>query len=224
MSEYNEYVVKAAKYLDEYAKKGTFPWIPIDWRSKINVDTLDMSSVRQCILGQLHPDDYDGAVRNLTNHDRSAFYELDTAFSGYGADWKGYIKDTRPNLRVDSQWSHAYGRDVTIKALIEIDNAKHVVYAVNDSGNIWVKSEADFLDGRTEIVKLGLKKGDQITFKDYTGDAMFYWCSDDLVIRVENSEIGHSSLKYYRESYGTPRKGVLSQDVRFEKISNAWTK
>lgn len=221
MVEYRNSVVKAAEYLDGYAEKGTFSWLTTDWRDKIDLDTLSMVSCNSCILGQLHPNGYDGAVGDLCKVNNASWYGVDGAFSTFTSDWKEYIKGTRSGLRVDSVWSHSFGRDVTVKALIEIDNAKHVVYAVNESGAIWVMGETDFLDGRTEIVKLDLKKGDQVTFKSYTGNAMFYWCSDDLVIRVEGSEIGHSSLEYYATCYGTASRGDRSQAVRFEKIANA---
>ena len=212
MSEYGvEQVKKAAESLDKLVSKVS--WLTSDWRTKINLKTLDMNSSSDCILGQL-AGDYNKAIDDIDyinwSFDRSAF-------GGFGAEWRKHLKDN-DKFAVGARWVHKVGFDeTTIKSSVEVDGVAH--YVVRLAGELCLRTAIQLENAFSYEPKIVFKKGQEVRFVRQDSTVRFYYLSDSRILRIYGvGNITYSTLNYYKEQYGEPSVGDLSIDYILSDI------
>lgn len=204
MSESMDTVTAAAAWLDTLAM-GKVTWLSPDWRSKIDIDSLNMSSTKKCILGQLQGD-YDDAIIDLRRVDRSGWSTHSFTFGVYTTDWKEYLEKSRtPEFENGSQWRRKDTATIRkIVGVLESNGVKYVATVINDDDVPYLWSQSDFLQRFEQMPKHDFKKGDILINSDH--DVLFIYVSDDKLYRIGAKDgdypLGHSNLAWYEEKYG----------------------
>src|SRR5258706_3374780 len=104
-----EEVTKAAKFLDS-AVGAVDDWLTADWRQKVNVNDLAMSSMVNCILGQLHDNGFEDAANELEDWNKTECRRCEGSFASFTDDWKKYLTASPTHLRIGQKW-HTTSRD-----------------------------------------------------------------------------------------------------------------
>lgn len=205
---YKQRVQNSMALLDQWA--GEFDWLPVNWREKINLDTLDMFGVRSCILAQL----YDA-------HFGSGGYDL--AFDAFGAEgvnvsdsvylfhsgtceWIEALKASAAKFQAGQVWYNSNNNTRTVLAVNEVKGVLWITFeAAYSSGatGVMLRNEAAFVDGFSLEKPKRFSKGDELISKD--GD-VFYYISDNKVIRATNKGLQWDGLAYYERNLGTLTK------------------
>lgn len=217
MADHSPTVVKAAEFLD--SKVDSVSWLTADWRTKINLEILRMGSTSKCILGQLGGG-YSRALRDLERAEGVDQLPPNTlgAFCDFTEAWREYITDTMDSVTVGSVWINSAGDERKVGSVFKDESGTTLVaYFVNHA---WCVSTLEGFLASGEP-KVEFTKGQEVLFKDYTGKAKFYYVNKKTIIRVEGSELNHSSLYYYVNEYGAARRGTGSQASRFQEITTS---
>jgi len=128
-----EIVEKAAAFLDTYG--------PANWRSKVNVDVLDMGSLRHCVLGQIYGN-YDRGYDKLSGY--SGWNA--TAFCDHQAAWINYLSSGKVDKYKGVEWvGKSNGVLVTAIKSFEIEGTLFVAYKGVSSARPLVRLVSDFL-------------------------------------------------------------------------------
>lgn len=222
MSESMDTVTAAAAWLDTLAM-GKVTWLSPDWRSKIDIDSLNMSSTKKCILGQLQGD-YDDAIIDLRRVDRSGWSTHSFTFGVYTADWKEYLEKSRtPKFENGSLWyskTDSAARPRKIVGTIENGDKKYVATICRDTDSPYLWIQEEFLQKFTLKPRHDFKKGDVLTNSDH--DVLFIYVSDDKLYRIGAKDgdypLGHSNLTWYEEKYGKLSKNGSTFAQKFSDL------
>jgi hypothetical protein len=208
MSEYVadlDVVKDAADRLDKLV--GKISWLTSDWRSRINLDILDMNSVDNCILGQL-AGDYVQALRDIDAYD----YNFSrSGFCSYRIAWGKYLKGDC-KFAIGARWAAKYGgADLAIKGSVEIDGT--VFYAVVCGGDPFLRTATELESAYKYDPKPIFTKGQEVRFARQGDAVRFYYLNDSRILRVYgNGKISYGSLAYYEGVCGTASAGELNID------------
>lgn len=194
---YEQRVANSIKLLDDNV--GKFDWLTADWHSKIDLDKLDMYSVKNCVLGQLEGD-YDkacDAFENIGIVTSGSKYIFHTATS----EWIKALKASASKFQVGQVWYNSNG-----------DSRKVISVGKDDSNDLWITytyalgglagvnsaKEEGFADYSLTAPKR-FNKGDELISKN--GD-VFYYISDDKVIRATNKGLTWAGLDWFEKDFG----------------------
>lgn len=208
-------VEAAADFLDKYG--------PANWRSRIDIERLDMISTTECVLGQVYGDYYD-AYNDFEQGPHSiAFANICNAFSGYTSEWCAHLSEWHENEAKKPELSGLwYGEalNANILTTFEDDGKTFVVYKVETSRYTRTESEfrsnftkeprrIQYVDGR---LYRGKKKGTEeyiaLVYSStiYMGDPGFMVLSEYRTM--------YSGVDWYEETYGplVEIEGVMRHD------------
>lgn len=195
---YEQRVANSIKLLDDNV--GKFDWLTADWRSKINLDKLDMYSVTNCVLGQLEGY-YDSA------HECFEGIGVDIGGGSYifhiaTSEWIEALKASTPKFQSGQVW---HGKDGDTRTVLSVNDVKGILWITFEASYVsgitavHVRNEAAFVDGYSLEKPKRFTKGDELLSKD--GD-VFYYISDDKVIQSTNKGLRWSSLYWYEKEFG----------------------
>lgn len=188
----NSDVVAAAAFLDKnYSDK--------NWRYKINTDTLNMSSCKDCILGQLFGD-YDEGYDKLQSIDYDGWTDVSHSFEMYSAAWKEYLKPFQAQgIKDGSEWRmRGMSTLVTVDHTFMKGTQLFVVFA-HDGEPFQVRVVEAFKQSyalKPVYVQGQLYRGKDNTIlmysSEYPNGAGFYNLTSN----------SHDTIGYYEDKYG----------------------
>lgn len=224
---YSDIVTKGAQSLDTFV--GKVSWLTSDWREKINLDMLQMSSLTFCILGQLHPTgDYDDAIYDLRQVD-SNFDSY--PFGSFTEEWKTYLLDSS-KFAVGSKWVNKNDKTytMTVQGAVSVEGKGKCIVYLTSEGSVYVRS-ADAIqrtwDASTPIPTFEF--GQEIVFPQGAfGGGKFYYIGNKSDNGVDMLLIGKDTfvmtkLKEYAAYYGTPKVGTGNRSYHLAKLRAAMT-
>jgi hypothetical protein len=194
-------VISAAEYLDEYCEFG-------NWRDKVNLKTLRMSSMTDCILGQVYGDyNVAEAVLNRASSD-DEWDNVSEAFESFQDAWIEYLKPfQKDSLVTGSEWiyQNINGQNpVRLHHTVMLGTVNYVVFS-HVGQEMQIRTEAAFrktFKPKPEIVyvegQLYIGKDKAVLMygaKIYYGKPGFYYLNDTLYGSLEYFEKEHGPLK-----------------------------
>lgn len=196
-------VKAAAEFLD--SKVGKVSWLTADWRSEIDTSKLNMSTTRNCILGQLNGS-FTAACAELGIDYIDS--NISDAFCSGTDEWIEYLKESTHMYTVgQSLWGIHNKMKYTVLATYTKGGVRYyVIDAENfsDEGSIWTedKIKADW----TTVKPKKYKKGDVIALKGTASGVHVLVGSNDYGIRIG------SGGKFWGEFSNAP----MDEYTRFE--------
>jgi hypothetical protein len=202
MSYQSDSVRIAAEYLDEYCD------VP-DWRKKINLSILRMSSLSSCILGQIYGQYGIGEQRLRNNSGENDWDNVAEAFESFDEEWREYLQKFQPApLTLQSEWNYASANFLSpVKihhVFVSANSVTYVVYSQLEK-EMKVLSESDFRMTFKPIVKPKYVEGQLYRGTDnvvlmysataYYGGPGFYLLNDGTYASVEYFEQDYSPIK-----------------------------
>lgn len=198
-------VKKAVAFLDKHVED--VEWLTADWRYKIDRSTLNMSSIRNCVLGQLHPEDYNGAISSFIELDEDGWFEVSEAFASYGYAWREYLSRFTPlgDYVPGTTWQLKEDpKTLTrIHGVVEFGGCKTVVHQRNGWSGVSVSGIRSF-EHEWEL-PTPFKEGDILWSGDQNGPVFVYLDRDKLIRFGGMSNYGtisHGPLSFYKEKFG----------------------
>jgi len=215
-----EKVAKSIKLLDDNV--GKFDWLPANWRELIELDWLDMDSIKKCVLGQLYRKvDPDGGYDDAYCAMFAKGIAVDSyAFAAHTYEW---VKQIKEGLKMGKDfdpgtiWYAIQNNGTrTILSVHTVDGRDWVTYSwsndsLRDQGGVKAIKKSDFLtDGFSTEKPMRFKKGDRLVSTD---GSHFYYFSDDKLIKLSATGLSWSSLEWFEENHGKMVKGTSYSDA-----------
>jgi hypothetical protein len=208
MSDDLKRVQNSIKFLDSLV--GEIDWIPANWREKVNLDKLSMTSCYDCVLGQLWTasgkglgsgdSPYGAAEDSLSRHGH--IVTVGKAFGNLTDVWKAELVKPADQTGTTFYLRANAAATRTILLTTEHEGKVYITYTWQDSVGGGVKtvtnSEFDFPKWTT-IKPKRFKNGDLL--KSSTG-RHYYYFSDERVIRVGDGELSWGGLGFYERQDG----------------------
>ena len=229
MTDYAAKVAAGISFLDSKVSSGK---VPANWRDKISLDTLDLSSCGVCVLGQLFGDYSDGKYAlDIDNYDTKDYgFNTDYDFQQLTAAWKDALGKNNVLVEKGQVWRDRYGYAVKVVAttLVTVDDTTVTVYIVQTgsapkSTNVFkeynksvsVLRKSDFEQTYTERVeKFVPKKGMFLTGKS---GKSYYMCSDDEIREVKDGAYANWLVYLAKEERDSLKEMVTGAGKKFSE-------
>lgn len=130
-------VVNAAAFLDKWSEYK-------DWRTKVDVDRLNMDSAYDCVLGQLYGEYFHGKTRLRDAAGSSLWGNVSATFCGYDEEWKNYLRNGVAGALSGIWYTKNQGRAFRILSTFQDFGTTYVVYRAEDATTQYTKTEAAF--------------------------------------------------------------------------------
>lgn len=210
-------IKKAAEFLD--SKVGAVSWLTADWRSKIDTKKLDMYSMYNSILGQLHGR-HDDAHDDLELDSQDM--EIRDSFCSGTSAWVNYLKEnTHMHTVGTTLWGIHNKKKYTVLATYTKDRVRYYVISVEgstDEGSIW--SEDQIKLDWTTVEPKRYRKGDILALKGDSKGVYVLVGNNDNGVRIGNSVSGYTYV-------GNFSNAPMSEYTRFDydiigNITDVW--
>lgn len=194
MSDEIDFVREAAEFLDKWSSDLEFLE---NWRERIDIDTLDMSDFRKCILGQLHPSHYDNAreaLRGLRGWER-----LKAAFDGTTSTrpWKEYLQGWNINVNLTYVQKCGEMKTKSIRTM-EIDGTSYVVFLYEGYDEAILQKMDYFLEMHKEYKPCSFRPGDVLVSEE---GLLFLFKSENAVVRLGSKSLDFCTYEWYAKRY-----------------------
>lgn len=213
MATYIENIRESVEFLDSLA--GQVPEVSVKWRDKINTDRLAMTSLTECVLGQLFGS-YIKGVNVLTAHDAEKTERLtrSNSLGDYTNVWKRELKVARVAESV--QWERRNnGRKIVGVTNVRIDDRSYVAFISENNPALY--SFNDFATYYQPVKKVPFVKNDVL--EDQHG-AYYLFRDASHVVRLTTlthwtlqgwANEGHKLVKSNMKTGSALWEGLLSQ-------------